>query len=59
MTEEDTFRKLVQVPYEEMSILWMATDIGVSDRHSFFLAHGWVYEEFVKVNPKDSWYTHD
>jgi hypothetical protein len=55
MTEEDTFKKLKQIPLDDITRLfsgWIADksfiqDSYNTDREEFFKQHGWTWNEWV------------
>jgi len=62
MTEEDTFRRLKQIPFAEMQNKWISSEIGGQmvwrdtcesdirkDIRNFFAQYGWGYVEFTML----------
>jgi len=49
MTEEDTFKKLKRIPFEEMKKLWVRREVEVGTSfNEFFQKYGWTRNEFMK-----------
>jgi hypothetical protein len=57
MTEDDTFRKLRQMPLLDLVRVWSMSPIRSSDpeRDDFFKVRGWTWEEYtVKYDDADA-----
>ncbi len=49
MNEDDTFRKLKKIPYDDMKIIYRNNTIAEDDIGEFLNSYGWTRDEFVEA----------
>jgi hypothetical protein len=56
MTEDDTFRRLKRIPYEEMraQIIQISLNLRNGTKSAALKAGGWTYEEYRDERVKDA-----